>query len=120
MCCCVTAGKAIHFWAAEDPFPFGPPKLIVTMCTPETQEKYHEPFVWAHKDKSTGTDSKQLAESRKDIEYHERLPGADQWERGGELYEYVSVQQTDTVLQQHCTQGCGQLTKHVLFSFVVS
>ena len=87
--CC--AGKAIHFWEAQDPFPFGPPKLIVTMCTPETQAKYREPAVWAHKDISSGTDSQKKAESRKDIDYHERLPGADQWERGGELYELVLV-----------------------------
>ena len=88
------AGKAIHFWAAQDPLPFGPPKLIVTMCTPETQAQYAEQAVWAHKDSSSGTDSKQKAESRTDIDYHERLPGADQWERGGELYEFVSVQRT--------------------------
>ena len=92
--CRASAGKAIHFWAAQDPLPFGPPKLIVTMCTPDTQAKYHEPSVWSHKDKSSGTSSQQLAESRKDLDYHERLPGADQWERGGELYEFVSEQRT--------------------------
>ena len=86
-----TYGKAIHFWAAQDPLPYGPPKLIVTMCTPDTQARYAEQAVWQHKDQSTGTDSKAKAEGRGGLEYHERLAGSDQWERGGELYEFVLV-----------------------------
>jgi len=86
-----TYGKAIHFWSAQDAMPFGPPKLIVTMCTPDAQAKYHEPAVWKHKDESTGTSSKEKAEKRKGLEYHERMEGSDQWEKGGELYEFVLV-----------------------------
>jgi hypothetical protein len=86
-----TYGKAIHVWAAQDPLPYGPPKLIVTMCTDDTQAKYAEEDVWRHKDESTGTRSTEKAEGRKGLEYHERAPGADQWERGGELYEFVLV-----------------------------
>lgn len=95
--------------------PFGPPKLIVTMCTPETQAKYHEQPVWDHKDKSTGTDSQQKAESRKDIEYHERMPGADQWERGGELYEFVSAQRTHTHTQ-FCHATCANVNHSLICS----
>ena len=94
--------------------PFGPPKLIVTMCTPEAQAKYHEPNVWAHKDKSSGTDSKQKAESRKDIDYHERLPGSDQWERGGELYEFVSCTPNNTPHRQRSMQQVSRSPHSVL------
>jgi len=83
----------------------------VTMCTPEAQAKYHEAGVWAHKDKSSGTDSAQKAESRKDLDYHERLPGADQWERGGELYEYVRQPPT----RMHCRTR-HHLTTHTAMS----
>ena len=71
--------------------PYGPPKLIVTMCTPETQARYAEPAVWQHKDDSTGTSSIDKAAKRRGLDYHERMPGSDQWERGGELYEFVLV-----------------------------
>ena len=71
--------------------PYGPPKLIVTMCTADTQARYAEPAVWQHKDESSGTSSVKKAESRRDLDYHPRMPGSDQWERGGELYEFVLV-----------------------------
>jgi len=86
-----TYGKAIHFWEAQDPLPYGPPKLIVTMCTDEVQRKFAEASVWQHKDLSTGTVSRDKAEKRAGLEYRERMAGSDQWERGGELYEFVLV-----------------------------
>ena len=87
--CCVCV--AIHFWAAQDPLPYGPPKLIVTMCTPDIQAQYGERAVWQDKDDSTGTSSAGKAERRTDLEYHDRMQGSDQWERGGEAYEFVAV-----------------------------
>jgi len=86
-----TYGKAIHFWAAQDPLPYGPPKLIYTMCTPEKQAELAEASVWKDKDESSGISSADRARKRTDIDYHPRLAGSDQWERGGEAYEFVAV-----------------------------
>jgi len=86
-----TYGYAVHFLAEGDRFPSGPPKLIVTLCTPETQSKLLDKSVWKEKDEVSSSASQAKAIERHSLEYHDRLPGADQWERGGKLWEFVCV-----------------------------
>jgi len=86
-----TYGKAIHFWSSHDALPYGPPKLIMTLCTQEKQAQLQDEVIWKAKDTGSGISSEQRSKERQDIQYNERLEGADQWDRGGELYEFVLV-----------------------------
>jgi len=86
-----TYGKAIHFWDEVDSLPIGPPKLIMTLCTPQTQVKLMDKSIWRQKDETTNISSNEKAIQRQSLNYHDRLEGADQWQRGGKLYEFVLV-----------------------------
>lgn len=85
-----TYGYAIHFVKEGDKLP-GLPKLIMTLCTPEIQFKNMDKDAWRMKDEQSHILSQEKAIDRENLEYHDRLPGADQWERGGQLYEFVAV-----------------------------
>lgn len=86
-----TYGYAVHFVEEGHTLPHGPPKLIMTLCTPEVQYKNMDMEAWRMKDEQAKVLSQEKAIEREKFDYHDRIAGADQWERGGKMYEFVAV-----------------------------